>query len=477
MSQRRHAAAAVPARHPRRRRGPVRVVDVGRLRLQPDHGQAHRDLHRRAPGRVTRAERLDLLTARRARHPRRRRRLRRRVPRARRPAPSIDWRARGPAVPAVAGRSPARRCSSSPACCSRSASMEYALVTHDFALAYVAENNATVTPLLYSITGLWSALEGSILLWALLLTVVTAVFVVAATGSRHADPVVGWATRRAARDRRVLPRPDRRPRDAVRAARGGATPRRARGRTRCSRTTRSSRSTRRSSTRDSSCSPCPSRSSSARWPPAGSARRGRPRRGAGRSSRGRRSPSGVVLGAWWSYQVLGWGGFWGWDPVENAALLPWLVGHGLRALGRRRGAARAASGSGTVTLAIAVVRPHDPRDLLHALGRLRERARVQLVDARADPARLLRARRRCGRSGCSRGAATGCARRSAIDEPISREGAFVANNVLFVGFAVGRAARHRLPARLPGDPARDGDGRTPVLRHGRGARRRCACCS
>ena len=33
-----------------------------------------------------------------------------------------------------------------------------------------------------------------------------------------------------------------------------------------------------------------------------------------------------MLGAWWSYQVLGWGGFWGWDPVENAALLPWLCG-------------------------------------------------------------------------------------------------------------------------------------------------------
>ena len=32
-----------------------------------------------------------------------------------------------------------------------------------------------------------------------------------------------------------------------------------------------------------------------------------------------------MLGAWWSYQVLGWGGFWGWDPVENAALLPWLT--------------------------------------------------------------------------------------------------------------------------------------------------------
>jgi cytochrome c-type biogenesis protein CcmF len=33
----------------------------------------------------------------------------------------------------------------------------------------------------------------------------------------------------------------------------------------------------------------------------------------------------IVMGSWWSYEVLGWGGFWGWDPVENAALLPWLT--------------------------------------------------------------------------------------------------------------------------------------------------------
>src|SRR5918999_2636228 len=34
---------------------------------------------------------------------------------------------------------------------------------------------------------------------------------------------------------------------------------------------------------------------------------------------------GLVLGALWSYGVLGWGGYWAWDPVENVALLPWLV--------------------------------------------------------------------------------------------------------------------------------------------------------
>ncbi|MBM4435347.1 MAG: heme lyase CcmF/NrfE family subunit, partial [Chloroflexi bacterium] len=34
---------------------------------------------------------------------------------------------------------------------------------------------------------------------------------------------------------------------------------------------------------------------------------------------------GIVAGAWWSYGVLGWGGYWAWDPVENAAIMPWLV--------------------------------------------------------------------------------------------------------------------------------------------------------
>lgn len=38
---------------------------------------------------------------------------------------------------------------------------------------------------------------------------------------------------------------------------------------------------------------------------------------------------GITLGSWWAYRVLGWGGWWFWDPVENAALLPWLVGTAL----------------------------------------------------------------------------------------------------------------------------------------------------
>src|SRR5215213_4020328 len=47
--------------------------------------------------------------------------------------------------------------------------MEYALLTHDFSLRYVAAHGSRSTPLLFTITGLWSALEGSIILWVLVL--------------------------------------------------------------------------------------------------------------------------------------------------------------------------------------------------------------------------------------------------------------------------------------------------------------------
>src|SRR5271154_661633 len=38
---------------------------------------------------------------------------------------------------------------------------------------------------------------------------------------------------------------------------------------------------------------------------------------------------GVAMGSWWAYYTLGWGGWWGWDPVENASLMPWLAGTAL----------------------------------------------------------------------------------------------------------------------------------------------------
>lgn len=49
---------------------------------------------------------------------------------------------------------------------------------------------------------------------------------------------------------------------------------------------------------------------------------------------------GIVLGGWWAYGVLGWGGYWAWDPVENASLMPWLTAtaaiHSLLVVERRK---------------------------------------------------------------------------------------------------------------------------------------------
>lgn len=50
--------------------------------------------------------------------------------------------------------------------------------------------------------------------------------------------------------------------------------------------------------------------------------------------------TGIMLGGWWAYYELGWGGYWAWDPVENASFMPWLVGtalvHSITVQERRR---------------------------------------------------------------------------------------------------------------------------------------------
>src|SRR5512144_1865945 len=61
---------------------------------------------------------------------------------------------------------------------------------------------------------------------------------------------------------------------------------------------------------------------------------------------------GIALGSWWAYYELGWGGWWFWDPVENASFMPWLVGTALMhslAVTEKRGAFK----SWTLLLAIA----------------------------------------------------------------------------------------------------------------------------
>ena len=50
---------------------------------------------------------------------------------------------------------------------------------------------------------------------------------------------------------------------------------------------------------------------------------------------------GITLGSFWAYYELGWGGWWFWDPVENLALLPWILGtaliHSLQVVKAQRG--------------------------------------------------------------------------------------------------------------------------------------------
>src|SRR3954451_20269438 len=71
--------------------------------------------------------------------------------------------------------------------------MERALLTHDFSIAFVANNSSRHTPFPFNVATLWSALEGSIILWA---TVLSGYLVVTALKfkTRATDPLVGWAT-------------------------------------------------------------------------------------------------------------------------------------------------------------------------------------------------------------------------------------------------------------------------------------------
>jgi cytochrome c-type biogenesis protein CcmF len=309
--------------------------------------------------------------------------------------------------------------------------MQFALITHNFSLAYVSENNATFTPLLYSITGMWSALEGSLLLWALLLAGLIAV-VLRYYRRQRDDHVVGWATV-------VL--------FGVSAFFIGLM-----------------------------CGPAdPFIHNGAKI-----------LQGAGPNALLQDNPLvaihppllyagfvgftvpfafaiamlitgrvhdrwpleqrrwtvlswgvlsvGIVLGAWWSYQVLGWGGFWGWDPVENAALLPWLTGtayiHSV-IVQDRRGLFRVWN----LSLAIATFS-------LTILGTFFTRSGVlQSVHAFSSSTLgpiLIGFFAATIVLGIGLLAWRGDRLRSpvGVDQALSREGLFIANNVLFVGFAV-----------------------------------------
>lgn len=305
--------------------------------------------------------------------------------------------------------------------------MQYALITHDFHFAYVAENNATFTPLLYSITGMWSALEGSLLLWVLLLDAM--ILAVTLFYRRRADePVVKVAAAILGVVAAFFTFLMVGPADPflTGAATQGAGPN--------------------ALLQDNPLV--------AAHPPllyAGFVGFTVPFAFAlAMLITGRVSETwaleqrrwsvlawgalsvGIVLGAWWSYQVLGWGGFWGWDPVENAALLPWLTGtayvHSV-IVQDRRGLFR------VWNLALAII-----TFSLTVLGTFFTRSGVlQSVHAFSSSTLgplLIGFFFVCLAGGLGLLAWRGDALRTplGVEDPFSREGLFVANNVLFVGF-------------------------------------------
>ncbi len=142
---------------------------------------------------------------------------------------------------------------------------------------------------------------------------------------------------------------------------------------------------------------------------------------------------GIVLGAWWSYEVLGWGGYWAWDPVENASLLPWLTGtaylHSVM-VQERRGMLRVWNLSLVcATFALTILGTFLTRsgviDSVHAFADgqvgpwlltffgIVTAGSVLLIGWRGDRLRSP----------------------GAIDSPLSREASFLANNVLFGAMA------------------------------------------
>lgn len=201
--------------------------------------------------------------------------------------------------------------------------MQRALLTHDFSLQYVVQNNSVTTPLLFTIAGMWSALEGSILLWGLVL----ALFVGSMVWhfrKRRDDEMVSWATAVSFVVVAFFFGLMAGPANPFKTI-SGVIPADGNG-------------------------PNPLLQDHvlmAFHPPIlyigyvgftvpfafGIAALITGRLGEGWLVEVRRwtliawafLTTGIMLGSWWSYEVLGWGGYWAWDPVENASLLPWLT--------------------------------------------------------------------------------------------------------------------------------------------------------
>ncbi|HEY5422561.1 MAG TPA: cytochrome c biogenesis protein CcsA, partial [Ilumatobacteraceae bacterium] len=310
--------------------------------------------------------------------------------------------------------------------------MERALITRDFSLAYIQQVGSRDTPVLFNTTALWSALEGSILMWLLLLAIYTAI-IMRRNRRRLDDPLVAWALVVMFVVTAFFFLLSFGPIDAFKA---GPTP----DFNRCC------------------LGPNPLLQNHILvlfHPPIlylgfvgftvpfafAIAALITGRVGEGWLLATRRwalyawgfLTVGIVLGGWWSYEVLGWGGVWGWDPVENASFLPWLTAtaylHSVL-VQERRGMLRVWN----ISLLVATFS-------LTILGTFITRSGVlQSVHAFSNgtigPYLL-------GFFGVIVAVSLGLIAwrgdrlRSpgAIDSPVSREGAFLANNVIFTVFA------------------------------------------
>ncbi|HEX6418752.1 MAG TPA: heme lyase CcmF/NrfE family subunit [Acidimicrobiales bacterium] len=309
--------------------------------------------------------------------------------------------------------------------------MERALITRDFTVQYVADNGSSRTPALYNVATLWAALEGSLLLWVLVLTGYMAL-VAHKFRRRLDDPLVGWAMLTmlvVSGFFFLLLLAPANPFGSFDPGPGFDGP-----------------------------GPNPllqNHPLMAFHPPAlylgyvgftvpfafAVAALVTGRVGEGWLMETRRwtlfawgfLTFGIALGAWWSYEVLNWGGYWGWDPVENASLLPWLTGtaflHSVM-VQERRGMLRVwnlslvcatfsltilgtfLTRSGVIASVHAFTEGSIGAWLLAFFG-LVVAVTLGLVGWRADRLRAP----------------------GSIDSPLSREGSFLANNVLFAGFA------------------------------------------
>jgi cytochrome c-type biogenesis protein CcmF len=310
------------------------------------------------------------------------------------------------------------------------AAMEFALITRDFSLDYVQRVGSRATPALYNFTAIWSALEGSILLWTLVLTGLT-VGVAFKYRNKMNDAMVGWAMATMFFVSVFFFLLTLGPANPFANGAPGVT---------------------------DGPGPNPLLQNHILvvfHPPIlylgyvgmtvpfafaiGALITGR--LGEGWLVETRRwaliswglLTLGIILGSWWSYEVLGWSGVWAWDPVENASFVPWLTAtayiHSVL-VQERRGMLRVWNLSLLVaTFSLTILGTFLTRSgVLNSVHAFSESdigayllaffavivvVSVGLIGWRGDKLRSP----------------------GTIDSPVSREGAFLANNVIFSVFA------------------------------------------